>query len=817
MSEFVHFHCHNEYSLLDGYGTAEQYVAEASKLRLTSLGCTNHGNVDGCIKFQNACKEGGIIPIIGCELYVVKDLVCTEKKEKRYHALALAKNETGWTNLLKMLTLANTEGFHYKPRVSPEVMLNYSEGLVVCSACSSSFIRADWGENLLLGLKERLDKDLYLEVMPHLMKDQCDTNLLAVALSRKHDIPLCASNDCHYPTAVGAEYQEVLLAIQSRTVWNDPKRWKFDTNTLYLKNNRQMFKDFISQKCLGKDDILQAFEGGQEIASKCKFLIPKLPVNLPKVVGHETEDETELLSSLLKIGFKQRILSHPKRSKNRSVYQARLDEEFKSICELGFQKYFAIVWELINWCKSNGIMVGPGRGSVGGSLLAYLLYITDVDPIEHKLLFSRFISPARIDLPDIDMDFEDRKRHLVRKHLEDSYGKNNIAGLSTFSTMKGRGAIRDVSRVFSVPRKDVDAASKSIVVRSGGDNRCLIGDTKIYTTQGKRKIKELKCGDKVASIQGEKIERRTVSAVWKNGRTEVFELVLSSGKKILCSSKHRFWTKTGWKILSKLSLKDEIQTCDEEDVYCFCQNCGNLIYKDRKEGKKFCCLSCTTTYKNLNHNPMENQETVNKMRCTKKGKRCKWHDNPVKMAAFKIKQRKHLLENNPMWDPKVVDKLRASLRRVMGGVNRRPERVQRQRDYMNDRLDKDPQSHPLRILAKRERKGVARISYFQKILSDKIKELVDASKVEDEFPVKRAIDGVFNRKGWMYLDVAIPSLKIDFEYDGGMHSTPEAKGKDKARDALLKSLGWRVIRFSKRDLLDRTYIDIIKEVCCDKV
>lgn len=466
---FTHLHVHNEYSLLDGLGTAKQYVERAKELGQTALALTNHGNVDGNIRFQNACKDAGIIPIHGCEAYIVKDYKVKEKGEKRSHILLLAKNEKGWQNLLKMLTIACMDGFYYRPRISPELLLENCEGLVVSTACVSSFLLESWGIDFLLKLKEKTD--VFVEIMPLRLDEQRRINELCIRANRSFEIPIIATNDCHYVLAEDHKAQEVLLAMQSKKKWTDPTRWRFTVNDLFLKSKKEMVKSFRDLEYLDANVYREAIDNTEMIVDLCKdFKINKISVDLPDVPKLSGDDETEL-RRLCKKGFKKKVLDVPERSKKEKVYRKRMDEELDAIVKQGFSRYFLIVWELINWCRSQDIMVGPGRGSSGGSLVCYLLNITQVDPIKHKLIFARFISPARIDLPDIDMDFEDIKRGEIRKHLEDLYGEKNVSGVSTFSTMKGRGALRDVARVFDVPLVDVNKASKSIVVRSGGDFR----------------------------------------------------------------------------------------------------------------------------------------------------------------------------------------------------------------------------------------------------------------------------------------------------------------------------------------------------------
>jgi len=477
MSYFVHLHNHDQYSQLDGLGTANQYVAEACRLNQSHLACTNHGNVDGLIKFQKACAKQNITPILGCELYVCQDIKV--KDNQRYHLITLVRSREGMTNLFKMLSIANLEGFHKRPRIDPDILLRHTEGLVFMTACVGSFINMSGGEVLLQQLHQC--SPTYLEIMPHNYPIQLETNLKKLELSKKYNIPLVTSNDCHYPFRSGVKTQEVLLAIQRKAKWNDPNRWRFEFTGLYLRSAAEMEMAFEKQGCFDKKTYLDAMARTMEVAELCNgYTIEKLPVNLPKVYGYEDQDETELLWSIIVDGWSKRPVG------DYGVYESRVNEEFNLIVQMDFQRYFLIVWELINWCKKNGIMVGPGRGSAGGSLICYLMGITDVDPIKYRLIFARFISPERRDLPDIDCDFEDHRREEVKQHLRDCYGEHNVTGLSTFTSMKGRGALRDVARVFETPLKEVDLAAKTIVSIADGDPRIN------HSIEDSLKLEELK-------------------------------------------------------------------------------------------------------------------------------------------------------------------------------------------------------------------------------------------------------------------------------------------------------------------------------------
>jgi len=472
---FCHLHVHTEFSLLDGFGTAKQYVSRAKKLGQKYIGITDHGSIDGIIKFQKECKKQSITPILGCEAYIVKNSFIKEKGEKRRHVTLLIKTEEGFQNLCKMLTFANLTGFYHRPRIDYDLIYHHCDGLIILTGCYNSFLLDQEGINLFLDLKEKIGDDLYLEVMPHMSEEQYKINSECISLANKYDIPLVASNDCHYVNKDDDITQEVLLAIQSKAKWTDKDRFKFKVKELYLKSIEEMESSFIHQNILTKKEIDEAFYSTIEIAQKCKnFSINKKEIYLPKVPQYEDVNPNLYIHSLC-----QKRLIDLQLDKD-TIYVDRLNEEISMIKSKKFSSYFLTIWELITWCKQQNIMTGPGRGSAAGSLVAFLLGITTVDPIKYNLLFSRFISENRIDLPDVDIDFEDSKRNLVREHLENLYGKNHISSISTFLTMKGRMVIRDVSRVFDIPAKEVDTFAKSIEFKD--DNQEDIIESSIKNT-----------------------------------------------------------------------------------------------------------------------------------------------------------------------------------------------------------------------------------------------------------------------------------------------------------------------------------------------
>ncbi len=455
-SDFAHLHIHNEFSQLDGFGTARAYADKAAKMGYEYLALTNHGNIDGLISWQKACDWAGVKPILGCEGYCVPDL--SEKSKKRGHIVLLVKNQTGFNNLCTLMTKANLEGFYYKPRFSFEMLLDYCEGLVISTACAQSFARIfdKRSEEFFENLYDAIDDDLYCEVMPHDIRVQYATNKHAIKLAKRHDLKVIATNDCHYVNRTEYKAQEVLLAIQRKATWSDKNRFRFNFTGLHLRSAREMKRRLRNIDFYKKSYLLNTIE----VAEKCSdYRIPKLDINLPRVYGYNITSEKHFLWDLCLKGYEKRYGGDIRENEE---YYNRMLEEYKLIIRKKFHRYFIIVWELVQWCKENRIFVGPGRGSVGGSLIAYLLGITSVDPIRFGLIFSRFINEDRIDYPDIDIDFEHTKRHLVKQHLEALYGADNIANVSSFNRMKSRAVVRDVARVFEVPMGEVNRFAKLI-------------------------------------------------------------------------------------------------------------------------------------------------------------------------------------------------------------------------------------------------------------------------------------------------------------------------------------------------------------------
>lgn len=462
MMAFCNLHVHNEYSLLDGVGKADDWCKRAKELGQTHLALTNHGNIDGLLNFQQAAIKNGIVPLLGCELYVVSDIA--QKTKDRFHITVLIKNEIGLKNLCEMLSIANLAGFYYKPRVDYKTILDHCDGLVWLSGCALSPIIDPMGEKFLWRLHRKVKDDFYFEIMPHIFLKQIGINAQAFEAAEQLGVKVVATNDCHYIRREDNELQETLLAIQTKAKWKDKNRFRFDIEGLHLRSEKEMLMAFKEQMKGTDETFLKAINNTMEVAKKCEnFRIEKKDILLPAVNGLDLKGEANYLRKLCFDGYRKIFGTDDWPEE----YLDRFMEEFRLIKKKNFVRYFLIVHELINWSRDNGIMVGPGRGSSAGSLIAFLIGITCVNPLEHGLIFSRFIDENRIDYPDIDIDFEDVKK--PRQHLEDVYGKNNIASVSTFMRMKGRGVIRDVSRVFDVPLNEVDDFAK-VIVDEGNDS-----------------------------------------------------------------------------------------------------------------------------------------------------------------------------------------------------------------------------------------------------------------------------------------------------------------------------------------------------------
>jgi DNA polymerase-3 subunit alpha len=459
--KFTHLHVHSHYSLLDGLPKIDGLLDRAKELGMDALAITDHGNIYGAVEFFKKARDKGIKPIIGCEIYQSLDKM-SEKRinidDKRYHLVLLVKDEEGYKNLTRILTKAYLEGFYYKPRIDEETLAQHSKGLIALTACLAGKVpklilqnRIEEAEKAAQRYNEIFGKgNFYIEIQnhPH-SEDQIKANKELVRIAKKYDIPLIATNDIHYLKPEDAEVQDILMLINTGASPNDPERLSLLNDDFSMKSQEQMIEDF--------KEFPEAIENTQKIVEACNFQFELGKIKLPvfEVPTNQTPDQ--YLEDLCKKGLKFRFKDNP----SQEVLD-RLNYELSVIKQTGFASYFLIVQDFVNWAKSNRIVVGPGRGSAGGSLIAYLLNITNVDPLKYNLLFERFLNPERISMPDIDLDFTDRRRDEVIHYVAQKYGKDRVAQIITFGTMASRAAIRDVGRALNYTYSYCDRIAKMI-------------------------------------------------------------------------------------------------------------------------------------------------------------------------------------------------------------------------------------------------------------------------------------------------------------------------------------------------------------------
>ena len=468
MSGFVHLHLHSEYSLLDGACKIKDIPKVAKSLGQEAIAITDHGNMFGVVEFYKACKAEGIKPIIGCEVYVAPGSRFERARVNDIsysHLVLLAKNEVGYKNLSFLVSAGFTEGFYVKPRIDVELLKTHSEGLICLSACLSGFIQ----KSIILGDMSGAEKharllqsifgkdDFYLEMQNHGIEEERIVNDSLFELSKKIDAKIVATNDVHYLRMDDAEKQLILMSVQTNTTKANSSNIAFKTSEFYLKSDDEMRYAFDAHPELCDVTL--------EIANKCNFEFDFEKTRLPKFPIENGLTSEEYLRSLTYKGFKKKVdnsLIVFSDEHTEEQYENRIEYELKVINEMGYNDYFLIVWDFINYAKSNSIPVGPGRGSGAGSLVAFLLGITDVDSIKFDLLFERFLNVERVSMPDIDTDFCYERRDEVIEYVKNKYGADHVAQIVTFGTMAAKAAIRDVGRVLEMPYAEVDMISKMI-------------------------------------------------------------------------------------------------------------------------------------------------------------------------------------------------------------------------------------------------------------------------------------------------------------------------------------------------------------------
>lgn len=461
MSKFTHLHLHSHYSLLDGLPKIDEILDYIKSQGMDSVALTDHGVLYGAVEFYKKAKARGIKPIIGCEVYQAFEKMEQKRPNidnKRYHLILLVKNEEGYKNLVKLVTEAHLKGFYYKPRIDDDLLSEHSQGLIALSACLQGKI-----PQLILGKKikeaektarkyqEIFGKDnFYLELQHHPgIPEQEKVNKVLISFSKKLNIPLVATNDCHYLRKDDAEVQDILMLINTGSDPNDPERLTMKTDDFSVREPQEMIKDF--------KDVPEVIYNTQKIAKRCNFEFKLGEIKLPYYPLPEEEEPNQYLKKLCYQGIEKRELK-----KDKEIID-RLEDELSVIKKTGFAPYFLIVQDFVNWAKENRIVVGPGRGSAGGSLVAYLLNITNINPLKYNLLFERFLNPGRTKtLPDIDLDFTDRRRDEVINYVAQKYGRDKVAQIITFGTMASRAVVRDVGRALNYNYSFCDKIAKLI-------------------------------------------------------------------------------------------------------------------------------------------------------------------------------------------------------------------------------------------------------------------------------------------------------------------------------------------------------------------
>ena len=457
---FTHLHVHTEYSLLDGSNKIKEYVARLKELGMTAGAITDHGVMYGVIDFYKEAKAAGINPILGCEVYVAPgsrfDKEASVSDDRYYHLILLAENNTGYTNLSHIVSRGFTEGYYYKPRVDTEILQQYHEGLICCSACLAgeiprAIVKGQYDE--AVAVARRYDEifghgNFFLELQDHGIPAQSDVNSALLRMSGELDIPLIATNDCHYTRADDAEAHDLLLCIQTQKKVTDTDRLRYEGGQYYVKSEAEMRALFPYAQ--------QAIDNTQKIADRCHVEIEFGVTKLPHFEVPQGYDSWTYLNKLCSDGLAERY------PQDDGSLRKKLDYELSIIQKMGYVDYFLIVWDYINYCRENGIAVGPGRGSAAGSIVSYCMHITNIDPIKYDLLFERFLNPERVSMPDIDVDFEYEHRQDVIDYVTRKYGSDKVVQIITFGTLAAKGVIRDVARVMDLPYSYADQIAKMV-------------------------------------------------------------------------------------------------------------------------------------------------------------------------------------------------------------------------------------------------------------------------------------------------------------------------------------------------------------------
>lgn len=457
---FTHLHLHTEFSLLDGAISLDNLVEYGKKHNLKALAISDHGNIFGAVKFFQKCKAVGIKPILGIEAYFTPNINIKNANQKYYHLIILVQNETGYKNLCKLISFSYQKGFYFKPRIDFEQLEKYNEGLIVTSACLGGYIPSmlmnnenDKALEAINWFKNVFGDRFYFEIQPEDQEEQAQLNIKLAQLSTECQVELVATGDCHYPHADDHEAHEVMLAIQTQSKMEDPERFTFGDCRAYMRTPQEMAEIFANYP--------NAYFNSGVIADRCNFDFTYNKLFFPKFAIPENQTPEEYFKLLCYKGLGE-LAEKRIDQQLLATYQARLDLEIDLIIKMGFVGYFLIVSEFIQWAKSVDIPVGPGRGSAAGSLVAWTLKITNIDPLKYNLLFERFLNPERISMPDIDIDFCIEGREKVIQHIKDLYGADKVCQIITFGTMMAKGVIKDIARTLGLPFEDANQLTNMI-------------------------------------------------------------------------------------------------------------------------------------------------------------------------------------------------------------------------------------------------------------------------------------------------------------------------------------------------------------------
>jgi len=468
MKPFIHLHLHSEYSLLDASLKIEPLIDKARAFNMPAVALTDHGNILGAVTFYKIAKKHGIQPIVGCELYVSPESRFykpdKKKEEINYnHLVVLVKNQQGYRNLCELISLSFTEGFYRKPRIDKEILQKHKDGLIVLSACVKGEIphllltrREEEAYKAASWFRELFKDDYYIEIQNHTLPDQVEVLPKLVTLARDLSIPLVATNDVHYLTREDADAREILICLQTNEKLSNPERpMKKECDEMYFKSGEEMRTLFAG---LG-----EGLDITQDIAAKCNFEFKLGKYFLPQFkIPDNQYTRDDYFEKICRDGFNRLKPSLTGRKNILAVYEDRLTDEIEKIRKMEFPGYFLITWDIIRYARDQGIPVGPGRGSVVGSLVAYAMGITAIDPLEYDLIFERFLNPERVSMPDIDIDFDGERRDEIIDYIKRTYGQESVAQIVTFGRMKAKMAIRDIGRVLEIPLSDVNRLAKLI-------------------------------------------------------------------------------------------------------------------------------------------------------------------------------------------------------------------------------------------------------------------------------------------------------------------------------------------------------------------